>query len=190
MEKKTENQSQKNKINAPKLIIGLGNPGEKYKKTYHNIGLVCVENLSNGEEFKNPAKSRKNLFEYTDQNGLKLAKTKTSMNESGRAVDAAVTYFKIKPADLIVAHDDSDITLGRYKLSFGSSSAGHHGVDSVIGVLGTKNFWRLRIGIRPQNTRAKALSFVLKKIKKDDEKTLNHVFEDIRTLLGFENDGK
>ena len=112
------------------------------------------------------------------------------MNESGRAVDAAVTYFKIKPADLIVAHDDSDITLRRYKLSFGSSSAGHHGVDSVIGVFGTKNFWRLRIGIRPLNTRAKALSFVLKKIKKDDEKILSHVFEDIRTLLGFENDGK
>ena len=110
------------------------------------------------------------------------------MNESGRAISAAIKYFKIKPEEILIVHDDSDIEIGKYKISFGRGSAGHNGVESIIKSLKTKDFWRLRIGIRPNirinqskisiNQRLKASAFVLKKISKKDLKILEKVFEE------------
>lgn len=88
-----------------------------------------------------------------------------------------------KPEEVLIVHDDSDIALGNFKLSFGRGSAGHKGVESIINALGTKNFWRLRLGIRPQErggleaARKKAEEFVLRKISAKDRKTLGEVFE-------------
>lgn len=101
------------------------------------------------------------------------------MNESGRFVVNMVRKYNIKPEKILIVHDDSDIESGKYKFSFGRGSAGHKGVESVINALKTKNFWRLRIGIRPKKVlRKKAEEFVLKKITKKDLAVFNKVLEE------------
>ena len=179
-------------IKKIKIIVGLGNPGEKYAATYHNAGILFIDYLID----KIPAKIKiqklkiKNS-EFIKFNSLIFAKPLIFMNESGKAVKAALDYFKLKPGEMLIAHDDSDIELGKYKISFARGSAGHKGIESIIKSLGTKNFWRLRIGIRNkkatgyrlQATRLKAGELVLKKIKKDDWITLQKVFEIIEAQL-------
>jgi len=109
------------------------------------------------------------------------------MNQSGNFVKAALKKYKIKPEEVLIVHDDSDIELGKYKISFGRGSAGHRGVESIIKSLGAKNFWRLRIGIRRRLTRTlrgltqtKAIDLVLKKINKKDLEVLEKVFQTIK----------
>ncbi|OGY99212.1 MAG: hypothetical protein A2945_05530 [Candidatus Liptonbacteria bacterium RIFCSPLOWO2_01_FULL_52_25] len=150
-----------------KLIIGLGNPGPQYASTYHNVGFLFVDYLA-----KNLPNSKSEIL------NSKLLKSNVFMNESGSYVKKAMKRCGAKPHEILVAHDDSDIALGNYKLSFDRSSAGHKGVQSVIDALGTEKFWRLRIGIRPASRRnAKALDFVLKKISPADREILASTFE-------------
>lgn len=103
------------------------------------------------------------------------------MNESGQFVKKALKKSGAKPEELLIVHDDSDITLGNYKLSLNRSAAGHHGVENIIKALGTKAFWRLRIGIRPleEKIRQKSEKFVLKKISTLDKKILEETFKEI-----------
>ncbi len=185
--------------NEPQLIIGLGNPGEKYEKTYHNAGFLLidflVENVSgplSRSTFESNS-SRTKQFSYFKSKNFILAKPLTFMNESGRAVKSALDYFGMEPAHLLVAHDDSDIELGKYKLSFGRSSAGHRGVESVIASLKTKNFSRIRIGVRkrPKHagllSRTKAGDLVLKKITKKDTEILEKVFAKLNNEINPQN---
>lgn len=172
-----------------KLVIGLGNPGKEYQKTYHNIGFAYLDFLARGLSKDGWRKTNKGLFEHLKSNGPALAKTLVFMNDSGVAVKAALGYLRCKPHEMLVVHDDSDIELGKYKLSFGRGSAGHRGVESVIKSLKTKNFWRLRIGIRQtiknkeQETRKKAEEFVLKKISAGDLKILSGEFKEIKDKI-------
>ena len=116
------------------------------------------------------------------------------MNESGKFVKKALQKYQIKPEEILITHDDSDIEIGKYKISFGRGSAGHNGVESIIKALKTKNFWRLRVGIRkktglPADLSAKAQrataearqvkagEIVLKKISKKDLEILEDVFK-------------
>ncbi len=115
-----------------KLIVGLGNPGKEYEHTRHNAGFLFIDILENN------LKNKKII----------LAKTQAFMNKSGAAILSLMKFYKIKPENILVVHDDIDILWGKFKLSFGRSSAGHKGVESVIKSLKTKNFWRLRIGIQ------------------------------------------
>lgn len=153
--------------NKIKLIIGLGNDDKAYANTYHNVGFLAADYLT-----KNPPTPN---LQYL------ISKSTEYMNNSGKFVAKAIKKASAKPKELIVIHDDSDLTLGNYKLQFGSGAAGHHGVESVQAVLKTNDFWRLRIGIRPTNepVRQKAKAFVLKKISSADQKILEGVFESI-----------
>ena len=101
------------------------------------------------------------------------------MNKSGEFVKELIKKSKVKSENLLIVHDDSDIELGFYKLSFGRNSAGHRGVQNIISQLKTKNFWRLRIGIRParEKARAKADELVLKNISPVSKKKLEEVFK-------------
>ena len=164
----------------PNLIIGLGNPGTKYENTYHNVGHLFLEYLK--EKTKQNWETSKNCrFEYIKDGKILFVKTLIFMNESGKAVNSALKLFGLKPNNIIIAHDDSDLIVGKYKLSRDRNSAGHKGIDSVIKHLKTKNFWRFRIGIRPENehTRLKAEKFVLKKIKKQDLLKFYSVFNEV-----------
>lgn len=138
-----------NKIN-PRIILGLGNPGSKYESTYHNAGHLFIDYLTRKLELKKNGRSRSKATLTGFEVGNRFfCKNLTFMNLSGAALKDALKIRKVKPEEILIAHDDSDIEIGSYKLSFQKNSAGHKGVDSVIKTLGSKNFWRLRIGIRP-----------------------------------------
>jgi len=158
-----------------KLIVGLGNPGHDYEGTYHNAGSLFIENSYPKVRFK----TVKN-FAYAKKGNMAIVKPLTFMNESGRAVAAAIKYFKIKPAETVIVHDDSDIEIGKYKLSFGRGSAGHNGVESVIRELKTKEFSRLRLGVGKEtaNKKIKAGEFVLRKIGERDYQFLESAFRE------------
>jgi PTH1 family peptidyl-tRNA hydrolase len=107
------------------------------------------------------------------------------MNVSGPAVKQALAYLKLKPEQIAVVHDDSDMIVGNYKISFDQSSAGHKGVQSIINALKTQKFWRIKIGVRPvkEKVRQKSEEFVLKGISKRDESDLALVFGQIISEL-------
>lgn len=145
-----------------KLIVGLGNPGERYAKTRHNLGFMVVEHFFKDFEpvkatvWENSAKFKSDIaqIEWQPKHGTSekiiLTKPKTYMNNSGMAVKLIADYFKIKPEDVWVMHDDIDLPLGNLKIRFGGASAGHHGVESIIENLNTDKFWRFRLGIGQQ----------------------------------------
>lgn len=137
-----------------KLIVGLGNPGEKYENTRHNVGFVALDHLLQKlTKLKNTYweenKKFKALTHELELDGEKvvLMKPQTFMNDSGQAVSAYSKYFKIKPEDIYVLHDELDLPLGKIRIRFGGSSAGNNGVASVIDHLGTDKFLRIRMGI-------------------------------------------
>lgn len=133
-----------------KLVVGLGNPGEKYAKVRHNLGFMVVEELGSkvkgiGVSWKQNDKLKSNIMKinYT----LVLAKPNTYMNNSGMAVKLLSSAFSLRPSDIIIIHDDIDLKFGQIKVRMGDSAAGHHGVESIIEALGTDQFTRVRIGI-------------------------------------------
>lgn len=136
-----------------KLIIGLGNPGKQYLNSRHNIGFTIVDSLLEGEKNKvNVPDLIGELYRF-GTNNLVLKPT-SYMNNSGVETVKVTNFFKIIEDELLVIHDDVDLPLGEIKLEQGRGSAGHRGVDSIISFLGTKNFFRLRIGVGrpPENT--------------------------------------
>lgn len=158
-----------------KLIIGLGNNNPKYENTYHNVGFLMADYLNAS------SLSAVTLGAKADVK-IPIEKSGGYMNEAGASVRALAKKYGMKPENLLIIHDDSDIYLGNYKLSFNRGSAGHKGVQNIIDQLKTKEFWRLRIGIRPKpksakTPRAKAEEFVLKTIAPASKKILEKVFE-------------
>lgn len=166
------------------LIVGLGNPKKMYQNTYHNAGAIFINWLKkhlNSEEFKI---NKKVLAEIslTNKNDktIILAKPTTFMNNSGQSVKKLKTFFKVKNKNLYLAHDDSDLILGSFKIQFQRGSAGHKGVESVINSLKTKDFYRIRIGIRPPHLqKVKAEKFVLQNLSLKEKEILEQVFEKI-----------
>ncbi|MCX6813040.1 MAG: aminoacyl-tRNA hydrolase [Candidatus Azambacteria bacterium] len=150
-----------NKIKT-KLIVGLGNPEKEFENTRHNTGFLFVDELSRQWEAKEFVNEKK-LFSEITKAKILLAKPQTFMNKSGDAVSALSKFYKIKPENILVVHDDIDILWSNFKFSFGRSSAGHKGIESIIKTLKTKNFWRLRIGIQPAFAKATAGKPTLKK---------------------------
>ncbi|MDI6820702.1 MAG: aminoacyl-tRNA hydrolase [Patescibacteria group bacterium] len=169
-----------------KLIIGLGNPGKEYENTYHNIGMIFLDYLL--KQFINQKlnfKSIKNFSFIKTTDGLVISKPEIFMNESGRAIKEILKYFNIKPENTVIVHDDSDIKLGNYKIEFDRGPAGHKGIESIINSIGSRLFWRIRIGVREKSEikRQKAEEFILKKIKKGELEKLIDVFEEINRNL-------
>ena len=178
-----------NKINL-KLIIGLGNPGKEFENTRHNVGFLFVDKIAekfNAAEFTYDKKLKAEISEFKIENlkfKILLAKPQTFMNKSGDAVLALMKFFKIKPENILVVHDDIDILWSNFKFSFGRSSAGHKGVESIIKALKTKNFWRLRLGIQPSTKKhVPADKIILKKFTPAELKTLNQTIKKIIPIL-------
>ncbi|MBZ9572310.1 aminoacyl-tRNA hydrolase [Patescibacteria group bacterium] len=166
------------------LIIGLGNPGEKYAKTRHSLGFRIVDKFRMRKKFSSFKFSKKinSLISRGKFNKKKiiLVKPQTFMNKSGKAVKFLIKNLKLKTRNLFVVHDDIDLPLGETKISIGRGSAGHKGVQSIIDELGSKNFVRFRIGIKPKpyTLTPKTLeSFVLKKFNKKEERILRKVIK-------------
>lgn len=152
------------------LVAGLGNPGEAYVKTRHNIGFMVVDALS--DRFSIPVTRKKRNFEYgrgfIEEAEVLLIKPLTFMNRSGMAVREALKE-RDDAANLIVIHDDLDLESGIIRIKKGGSSGGHRGVESIIETLGTKDFLRLRIGIG-RSQRVPSEVYVLKNFSKGEAK--------------------
>jgi len=168
------------------LIVGLGNPGIKYKKTRHNVGFLTIDNLQKINQLPPWHFEKKFDSEISqgkiNQKKVTLAKPQTYMNNSGVAVKKLIRNLKLKIENLIVIHDDLDLVLGKFKLQKGRGSAGHKGVKSIIDALGTKDFWRLRIGIKPpflkEKKREWVNKFVLENFTKEEEKIIQGVIKE------------
>ena len=149
-----------------KLFVGLGNPGPEYEATRHNAGFWWIDALS--RELKAPLSLDKNYHGQvarTTVNGqtVWLLKPLTFMNLSGKSVAALARFFKIAPAEVLVAHDELDIVPGQVKLKFGGSHAGHNGLRDIHAQLGSADYWRLRIGVGHPGVKAEVINWVLKK---------------------------
>ncbi len=199
--------------NNMKIITGLGNPGEKYKKTRHNSGFMTVDALAEqlgltweknkkfNAEIAKPKRSNLQIGKSQFGDWISdtiLIKPMTYMNNSGQAVQAVLSYYKLLPKKLglikqkdsdlseilTVIHDDIDIELGKYKISTDSRSAGHNGVQSIINHLKTKNFKRIRIGVRTELiNKMPADKFVLQNFKEEELKIISDLIPEIVSKL-------
>src|SRR3989344_123450 len=148
------------------LLVGLGNPGKEYEATLHNVGFMFLDYLE--------------AHDYPPT--WKLERVETYMNQSGLAVKKFAKQHTIKPAHLVIIHDDLDIEFGKFKISFARNSAGHRGVQNIIDQLKTNEFWRVRIGIANKKLVAIRKSgtvsdFVLSKFTPTEQKQLDDVFK-------------
>lgn len=162
------------------LIVGLGNPGKEYENTRHNIGREIVmraRQLLDLPEFKPWPKGKAEISQgEIGKERVLLFLPNTGMNASGTVVASIRRFFKIKPQNIFVLHDDADIALGSAKLSFGKNSAGHKGVESVIRTLKTNEFWRFRIGIAGKRD-VPAEKLVLKKFTPEETRIVRAIIK-------------
>jgi PTH1 family peptidyl-tRNA hydrolase len=169
-----------------KLIVGLGNPGDKYDGTRHNVGFAFLDELRvvlGAQEFEAKGKFQAEITVLENQ--AILVKPQTFMNQSGIAVKAAANFYKIDPKDIIVVHDDLDIILGEYKLQKGVSPKLHYGIQSVDAQLGTVDYWRLRIGIdnRTATQRPSGEEYVLNKFEPNEKEILKPIFIKLSEII-------
>jgi PTH1 family peptidyl-tRNA hydrolase len=147
-----------------KLIVGLGNPGDRYQPTRHNAGFWLVERYAamTGTMLRKDAKFQA-LVGRHDAGGAWLVLPQNFMNASGRPVHMLASFFKIAPADILVAHDELDFPPGTVRLKQGGSAGGHNGLKDISARLGSHDYWRLRIGIGHPGDRNAVTEYVLNK---------------------------
>jgi peptidyl-tRNA hydrolase, PTH1 family len=170
------------------LVTGLGNPGSRYEATRHNVGFRVVDRWV--DRHQSPAWRDKFEGEYcaincTNGERVIALKPSTFMNRSGFSVRAALNFFKLQPADLIVVHDELDLPFGDYRLKRGGGDAGHNGVGSIIEQLGTDGFTRLRFGIGrpPSEFGGSGADFVLEGFPLADRARLEELIDDCSKVL-------
>lgn len=171
------------------LIFGLGNPGAGYANNRHNVGFMAVDEIVRRHGLSAPrARFQSETFEGVIGGGKVMAlKPSTFMNNSGDAVGAAMRYYKLEPADIVVIHDELDIDAGKLKAKTGGGSAGHNGIRSIAAHIGP-DFHRVRIGIAHPGDKAAVISHVLNDFAKSDkawlEPLLDAVADAMPLLLG------
>ena len=167
-----------------RLIVGLGNPGDKYINTRHNLGFMIVEHFlkdfqsaentlwEDSKKFKSDISQiewqRRSSRHSSGQASFEkviLARPQTYMNNSGLAVKIITDFYKISADNVWIIHDDIDLPLGAMKIRFGGASAGHHGVESIMGKLGSDKFWRFRMGTGAANGRSLRADGKLKNVE-------------------------
>jgi PTH1 family peptidyl-tRNA hydrolase len=170
------------------LIVGLGNPGEEYENTPHNLGFMVIDRLAGSHSIRVSRKENTSFVGLGAVNGksLALAKPQTYMNLSGPAVSGLLERYELKPDRLIVVHDELDLPWGSLRIGIKGSAAGHNGVKSLIGSLGTNEFTRIRIGINPGNP-VEGKQFVLGQFKRaqkqDVEETVVRAADAVEFIL-------
>jgi len=164
-----------------KLIVGLGNPGQEYGLTPHNLGFHVIDQLAAdlNVEVRNRQCRALTARTVIGNEPVVLAKPETFMNLSGGSVRDLVEKLEIRPeADLIVIQDELDLPFGTLKVHRARSSAGHNGIESIIDSLGTKDFLRIRIGVAPEHKVADGKDYLLSPMRKAQLKTLDAVIID------------
>lgn len=188
---------------ALQLLVGLGNPGDKYLDTRHNVGFMALDRLAAaaGVSFRSQAKLH-GLQAEVGQGAqrLRLLKPQTYMNDSGRAIRAALDWYGLEPAQMLVLVDDMDLPLGRLRLRTAGGAGGHNGLRSAIAHLGGQDFPRLRIGIgapasNPVERRQRTVGHVLGRFSPAEQPVLDQVLAEVQAgidliqRLGLERAG-
>lgn len=157
-----------------RLFVGLGNPGEKYAATRHNAGFWWIDLIS--QQTNSPLKLDAKMFgesaKVNQHSDAWLLKPTTFMNASGKSVAAMANYYKIKPAEILVIHDELDLPAGTSKLKLGGGHGGHNGLRDIHSALGTPDYWRLRVGIGHPGDRNEVVNFVLKPPLKAEQEVI------------------
>lgn len=176
-----------------RLIVGLGNPGPEYAITRHNVGFWFVDALASahGQSFRAESKFHGELCRLVvGGTDLRLLKPSTYMNRSGQSVAAVARYFEIPPDRVLIAHDELDLPVGTVRLKQGGGHAGHNGLRDTINALGSRDFWRLRIGIAHPGDRTLVTGYVLGRPSRDDAERVLDALRDADGVLGDLLDGR
>jgi len=163
------------------LIVGLGNPGEQYKSTRHNIGFMIVDSLAKKLDLLDWEDSKPFMGEITNNQDVFLLKPGTFMNLSGQAVKKTVEDRGVKLENLWVIQDEADLPLGTIKVKKGGTNAGHNGIKSIDGAVGTE-YWRIRIGIGRDDGRELS-DHVLDRFMPDEQDQLDDIIDQTTDLL-------
>ncbi len=175
-----------------KLIVGLGNPGFLYARNRHNVGFMCVSHLAKTQKIAFDRKQGQARTGIGNIAGhlVVLARPQTYMNASGESVSALMKKLNVAPADLIVIHDDLDLPAGKIRLRRGGSSGGHKGIDSIIARIGTRDFYRVRVGIgRPENDEkavdkeSAVIDYVLRDFTSEEKKIIDTVIPKVSDAI-------
>jgi PTH1 family peptidyl-tRNA hydrolase len=177
--------------NELKLLVGLGNPGNEYERTRHNVGFMVIEEIArkNNCSFRESKKLFGRTCEYgTGTEKKRLLMPNTYMNESGKSVRSAKDWFNFENNQLIVLVDDMDLPLGKIRVRSKGGSGGHNGLKSIINHLGTAEFKRLKIGIgSPSNDqkerKSKTVSHVLGRFSNEEYIILNFIIDEIISCI-------
>ncbi len=163
---------------APRLVVGLGNPGAEYAETRHNAGFWFCERLSGRLSLTMGRESRfHGLVGHERGAGVWLLLPQTYMNRSGQAVGALARFYRILPGEILVVHDELDIPPGQLRLKFGGGSGGHNGLKDITAHLGTQDYWRLRIGIGHPGDRNSVVDYVLKPPRREERDAIDAAIE-------------
>ena len=167
-----------------KLVVGLGNKGDEYKNTRHNIGFLFIDKLANDLNEKIDKEKFNGLYKEVVINGEKviLLKPLSYMNLSGEVVLKYIQYFKIKIDDILVISDDLDMPIGKIKLNQNGSSGGHNGLKNISENIGTTEFKRLKVGISNDKT-ISTKDYVLGKFSVEENKILDSISDEVIEIL-------
>ena len=165
------------------LVVGLGNPGDEYAATRHNVGQMVIDHLAKRHNVKlSSHKSRNDIAAFklgvgADMHSIILAKSKSYMNESGGPIKALASFYSVEPANIIVLHDELDIGYAVIRAKVAGGDNGHNGLKSLTSSFGTAEYFRVRLGIgRPMGQQDPA-DFVLKQFSKEEKKTLDEFID-------------
>ena len=171
-----------------RLFVGLGNPGTEYAATRHNAGFWWIDTLASqmGATLV-PERGYQALAARVNRPAgpVWLLQPMTFMNRSGVSVATLSRFFKIEPAQILVVHDELDLQPGQAKLKFGGSAAGHNGLKDIHAMLGTQDFWRLRLGIGHPGVKAEVVNYVLKKPSAEHRDAIDKASEQSLKALDF-----
>lgn len=163
-----------------KLIVGLGNPGIEYQFTPHNLGFLVIDRIAEqrGVEVRNRQCRALTARAMIGSEQVLLAKPETFMNLSGLSVRQLLDEYQASPeADLVVIQDELDFPLGTLRIHRNRSSAGHNGIESVIGALGTQDFLRIRMGVAPERKIEDGISYLLSPMRKAELKIVDPMLD-------------
>ena len=170
-----------------KLVVGLGNPGRKYKSTKHNVGFMCLDYFAKENKLKFK-KDNKFSGETLRMGNLVLLKPHTFMNESGQSVRKIMNFYNISANDILIIHDDLDLPLGKTRLREKGSSAGHNGIKSIMSNIQTEEFKRVRIGI-DKNPLYETKNYVLSSFSKKEKALVEPILIKVSEIItDFNND--
>ncbi|KKP31002.1 MAG: aminoacyl-tRNA hydrolase [Candidatus Staskawiczbacteria bacterium RIFOXYB2_FULL_32_9] len=177
------------------IIVGLGNPGDKFKNTRHNVGFLAIDEfakINNFEDFKLQKKFDAEISESEiNTKKIILVKPQTFMNNSGKSVSKLFSSFKLQASSLIVVHDDIDLPISKIKIVKDRGSAGHKGVESIIKEIDSSDFIRFRIGIKSNQSYGsdcrtnKAKNVVLKNFSKDEKMLVDEAIKKTAEALSY-----